>query len=1773
MPLLHRLPAVTIMLIINTLLFPLFTLLYIFNGARADSDNLDHTAGLLPDMPDIEVDSSDPLALDDVDPDIPPEPPPPPDDLSPPDPPLLPVPPDHVPPDDARAPRRFAHLFRRRRITFGTVNAKFLFTQADLRSKSQPPNKAARKRAKRSMDLDPLSMKVELLSDLLSSLRWPDIFVVTETAGAAGTEVLDWLMFTEIHSKYQAVWTNRSVSKFGGAADSSSLVGAGVLLLVHRRLRAQIKSFPLNVPFEDKAKLDGHLRVWRLDPSPKCAYFADALQNSLLVTAAYIPPPGIWHDISGDAIFNAIEQSEKSIQNLRSVQGVDHIVLGHFNAQLNDLPVRLRLSEEPRASLTQPVSIPDKPRGVLVEEADGLVLHRVKCRSASSSDDRGRRLLSIMESVGMCPTSGVLRHCMPTTWKQCIACGILCKCGKARMKNVNDHCFVSADVVVNALLSPDGDSILKLVSRRINWAIKIDHAVTYGHFLAKKAFRSGDNSAGLSSSSSSSSEVENIRRRLPRLHLSDNKFDRAREQREVSALIGSDLRLKSAHAGSTLSVLDATITSVVLEAQRSCCRGSPAPIDDEFSTVPSKTASSNTKQLWVARNASKRKFQSDKSNLDARLAFALANKNVRVAALQARRSKFEKRAQILTSAFASASRLHWRLLQQLSTDPGEPPSPVCQLLEALNDKDGKLISRDKSAICQLLMDHRRSVTSIPSNLGQKTRFGIGADLFALSAINQNFCALELSDHVALGADSVVSRSATEPFSIWNGPAILPLDPDDVPEMQAVKKLLMLSHAAGSFRKSEEKRAASRLLGEDEKLNAAFDISELSHVLKELKDVGPGLDGISPSALGQLDVSAMTPVLNFLNDVWTSCRFPQSWSEIRLVLHYKGKGTDPHCPDNYRGLGIGTIWEKILSLMMMHRLERFLTETKALHGSQGGFLRQRGPPEQVFSLSESVRAALLNNNDKRPVYMAFIDIERAYDSVIHPKLWVRCAELGIGGRFLAILQEMYANKKSTVDINGELIGSTDVQCGVLQGNPLSPLLFNIYLDELLRKIDTFSKSLPVGENGVPLPTFDRSGNPLDALAFLYSLFFADDGVLLSRSQARMQSLLDFLEIELEFIGLLLNARKTKVLIVPPFSFSESDYTNLKQSVLAAGGFHSRGKVVEVVDEFMYLGIMIYWRWDWHRAIEKAISQAQFHLYRLRQSGFHNRGIPLVFQYRLAFAVVISHLDYVAPLVGVEGNVSLLAKCEVVVSDLLRTITGCSPKCNGDSLKAESGTWDLSTRFRMLGLRFFVKTTCSPPDSTHFRALALSRMCFLNGLGGRTVFGPSNRKLFFFRIVESAKFFPSDYSEQSSFASIHSFVTWCIQLRPTLGLSEFQCFDPAYGPDGSWISVDTDTLLNSHLPLLHPTRVICSSNAAFGMDYRLSIKEHSWNFAPLQARLDSPLCLMSGRWSPPLKSACFSTLRRRGNSLRQQLFQSLISNVWASAESNRRDYAPLKNASYMEPYFFAFSPSSARRVLRARTRISWGNEYDLRRTETRAKLIRRRSRAPSPSSSSTSVRSAILPRLVNHFDRACYVCPSDDSWMPETMEHLFLFCPHPRLVQLRVDVRERLTALATEISDFALPGCPPLPNFNDDVILYATLQLCTGVGILSHINPAVGAAVLPPVLRPVTRSTAAHAVVVASMGWRRRHHQLTLPPASMRSAASWVSFLTWSWRSSISSGHPGPAAQFGKRLVDLVCSHNQRVFSVRRKILCDNVAYLSRNRDPAGAALAPPLVAAS
>ena len=85
--------------------------------------------------------------------------------------------------------------------------------------------------------------------------------------------------------------------------------------------------------------------------------------------------------------------------------------------------------------------------------------------------------------------------------------------------------------------------------------------------------------------------------------------------------------------------------------------------------------------------------------------------------------------------------------------------------------------------------------------------------------------------------------------------------------------------------------------------------------------------------------------------------------------------------------------------------------------------------------------------KKPVYVAYVDFAKFFDSINREHLYYKLIKLGIGGNTLSIIKTMYDNANYTIKINNKLYGSIDSKTDVKQGCCLSPLLSNLFQNDL------------------------------------------------------------------------------------------------------------------------------------------------------------------------------------------------------------------------------------------------------------------------------------------------------------------------------------------------------------------------------------------------------------------------------------------------------------------------------------------------------------------------------------------------------------------------------------------------------------------------------------------------------------------------------------------------------------------------------------------------------
>uniref|UniRef100_A0A8C0AC82 RNA-directed DNA polymerase n=1 Tax=Bos mutus grunniens TaxID=30521 RepID=A0A8C0AC82_BOSMU len=170
-----------------------------------------------------------------------------------------------------------------------------------------------------------------------------------------------------------------------------------------------------------------------------------------------------------------------------------------------------------------------------------------------------------------------------------------------------------------------------------------------------------------------------------------------------------------------------------------------------------------------------------------------------------------------------------------------------------------------------------------------------------------------------------------------------------------------------------------------------------------------------------------------------------------------------------------------------------------------------------------------------IYFCFIDYAKAFDCVDHNKMWKILKEMGIPDHLTCPLRNLYAGQEATVRTGH---GTTDwfqIRKGVCQGCILSPYLFNVYAEYIMR-----NAGLDEAQAGIKI-----AGRNIN------NLRYADDTILMAESE-ELKSLLMKMKEESEKVGLKLNIQKTKIMASSPITSYQIDGETMETVTIYFGG---------------------------------------------------------------------------------------------------------------------------------------------------------------------------------------------------------------------------------------------------------------------------------------------------------------------------------------------------------------------------------------------------------------------------------------------------------------------------------------------------------------------------------------------------------------------------------------------------------------------------------------------
>ena len=105
-------------------------------------------------------------------------------------------------------------------------------------------------------------------------------------------------------------------------------------------------------------------------------------------------------------------------------------------------------------------------------------------------------------------------------------------------------------------------------------------------------------------------------------------------------------------------------------------------------------------------------------------------------------------------------------------------------------------------------------------------------------------------------------------------------------------------------------------------------------------------------------------------------------------------------------------------------------------------------DAIFVLNALIESTIIK---RQKFYCCFVDFKKAFDSVHHGLLWHKLSSTGVSSKCLKILIDIYANAQSCIQLNGKYSESFLCNIGVRQGCPLRPVLFTLFIHDLLDEI--------------------------------------------------------------------------------------------------------------------------------------------------------------------------------------------------------------------------------------------------------------------------------------------------------------------------------------------------------------------------------------------------------------------------------------------------------------------------------------------------------------------------------------------------------------------------------------------------------------------------------------------------------------------------------------------------------------------------------------------------
>ena len=272
------------------------------------------------------------------------------------------------------------------------------------------------------------------------------------------------------------------------------------------------------------------------------------------------------------------------------------------------------------------------------------------------------------------------------------------------------------------------------------------------------------------------------------------------------------------------------------------------------------------------------------------------------------------------------------------------------------------------------------------------------------------------------------------------------------------------------------------------------------ILKMKTSVSRTPDSIPSLYIKKTSQQLLIPLFILFNHSVRTSQIPSLWKRAIIVpIFKKGKSSDPN---NYRPISLTCVLCRILERIIHKYMLEHLMKNKLISPSQHGFVSKRSTQTQQLKFLDTLTRM---HDDKIQTDIIYLDFSKSFDTVSHSKLLKVLSHVKLNKRIVSWIQNYLSSRTQTTLVDDRFSDMLPITSGVPQGSVLGPLLFVLYIDDLIRLIDINCKDTMV-------------------------LAYADDIKLVSNNSQDLQLALDLVDSWVSTWQLRLNANKSEHLTI-------------------------------------------------------------------------------------------------------------------------------------------------------------------------------------------------------------------------------------------------------------------------------------------------------------------------------------------------------------------------------------------------------------------------------------------------------------------------------------------------------------------------------------------------------------------------------------------------------------------------------------------------------------------